>query len=317
MPNSDWFKRHKDNLAKWLLRVLITIVVLVVGGAAIVRGLAEQSEYEWAAYQRKAEYTTESYSPAYEACLSLSGPSQSDCITEANNEYRENDRKEQDLVAQQTTAVWTFLMGCAAIVGMMLSGLGVYLVWTTFAETRKANQIALNSATHEFGASLIIQKANIQIESDAIEMHLTIVNVGRGSANDIEISATYEAVDDWLYRDKQRTATGKTVRNISNILPSSFFKGEEAEEGGAAHLIWYNRDDDFKRTPIEAYDFIENGPYPSIQFKILVRWKTAFGASQPLWAYFSVTDFEKTESIFGPIAQANVTSISQRQVDGN
>jgi hypothetical protein len=167
MHDSDRLKRDTGSLTKWLLRALIALVILSVGGAVIVRGLTEQSEYEWSSNQRNSEYTAEAYGPAYDACLRLTDERQPDCITKANNEYRENERKEQDLIAQQTTAVWTFLMGCAAIIGMMLSALGVYLVWTTFEETRKSNDISNNNLRLQsalvFPKLEVIPEINIQL----------------------------------------------------------------------------------------------------------------------------------------------------------
>lgn len=65
-----------------------------------------------------------------------------DCIAEANHAARENEREEQDLAAQKITAWWTKVMGIAAMVGMGLSAVGVWLVKTTFEETRKSNDIA-------------------------------------------------------------------------------------------------------------------------------------------------------------------------------
>lgn len=48
----------------------------------------------------------------------------------------------EDLKAQRQMALWTRLMGAAAIVGIAISVVGIGLVYTTFAETRKANEIA-------------------------------------------------------------------------------------------------------------------------------------------------------------------------------
>lgn len=73
-------------------------------------------------------------------CLTSIAPS--DCIAEANQSARENEREEQDLAAQKITAWWTKVMSIAALIGIAVSAAGVYLVKTTFDETRKANDLS-------------------------------------------------------------------------------------------------------------------------------------------------------------------------------
>jgi hypothetical protein len=65
-----------------------------------------------------------------------------DCVDEARQAQRENEREEQDLAAQKVTAWWTKVMGLAALIGMALSAVGVWLVKTTFDETRRNNEIS-------------------------------------------------------------------------------------------------------------------------------------------------------------------------------
>jgi hypothetical protein len=152
MPRSNWRERFTPKL---IAGIAVWTLIALIGVGAIARGVLEQVEYEGRSYERSAKYTADTYSPAYDSCFRLPVDSQANCVAEANNEYRENERKEQDLIAQQTTAVWTFLMGCAAIIGMSLSALGVYLVWTTFRETRKANEKAAEANSIAQNASKV------------------------------------------------------------------------------------------------------------------------------------------------------------------
>ena len=55
---------------------------------------------------------------------------------------RDKQREYEDLVSQRKSALWAMIMGVAALAGMALSVVGVVLVWTTFNETRRANEIA-------------------------------------------------------------------------------------------------------------------------------------------------------------------------------
>jgi hypothetical protein len=75
-------------------------------------------------------------------CGGLSGQARSDCADPIEEAARSAQRDEYDLAAQETVAVWTAVMGGVAVFGVALSAVGVFLVWTTFAETRKANDIA-------------------------------------------------------------------------------------------------------------------------------------------------------------------------------
>jgi len=134
MSGSNWH----DGLAT---KLIVGTVVVIIGAGTILWGVSEQAEYDWESNQRRSEYASDTYGPAYNACLVLPRERQPHCIAEAEDGYRDNQRDEQDLIAQQTTAIWTFLMGCAAIVGMMLSAVGVYLVYTTFQATQHANQL--------------------------------------------------------------------------------------------------------------------------------------------------------------------------------
>jgi hypothetical protein len=224
MSDSDWFERHQIGIKKWSFRLFVGVLILGLGGAAIIRGLSEQSEYEWASYQRNSEYTADSYSPAYDACLRLSVDRQPDCVSKANNEYRENERKEQDLVAQQTTAVWTFLMGGAAIVGMMLSALGVYLVYTTFDETRKANGIAVdtNRAWISFVAN---ENGHLTIGHDRIEYAISVNLDNHGARPAINVRGRIIAYintepKDLMLLARRMFQTGEDQSQVLTVFPN-------------------------------------------------------------------------------------------------
>jgi hypothetical protein len=98
---------------------IVSLAVLAAGVWAFYWGHSKQIEYQRDAYEHQREYTRSSYAPARDVCFALPFQHQANCIAEATNKARENERAEQDLVAQRITAVWTFLMGSAAIVGMM------------------------------------------------------------------------------------------------------------------------------------------------------------------------------------------------------
>jgi hypothetical protein len=145
MFRGDWRKRLTPKLIAWSV---VCLLALLVGFGAIFYGVSEQIKNDRHSYERKSEYAKDTYRPAHVACLAQAAENQSNCIARVNDEYRKNERDQDDLAAQQTTAVWTFLMGCASIIGMMLSAVGVILVWTTFHQTRRSASAAVDAINH-------------------------------------------------------------------------------------------------------------------------------------------------------------------------
>jgi hypothetical protein len=96
-----------------------------------------------------AEYSRHTAYQEKKACRGVVTAQLSQCRADAKAEYSQkradNRREYDDLVAQQTSALWTGIMGIAALTGMVLSVIGVGLVWTTFEATRKANKIAMDT----------------------------------------------------------------------------------------------------------------------------------------------------------------------------
>jgi hypothetical protein len=113
--------------------------------SAINWGWSKQAVYERAAYERTAEYQQYAYHPALRRCIGVPTASQADCIADARKAERENARAESDLEAQRITALWTYIMGGAAITGMLLSAIGVGLIWTTFRETKRSADTAISN----------------------------------------------------------------------------------------------------------------------------------------------------------------------------
>lgn len=120
------------------------VTALIFG---IVYGLNQQALYEQEAQHRSADYTARAANQITQSCLGVAASEKPKCLKEEATEYklkiRDNSREQQDLAAQQTSALWTGIMGVAALIGMALSAIGVALVWTTFQETKQTNLIAM------------------------------------------------------------------------------------------------------------------------------------------------------------------------------
>jgi hypothetical protein len=192
MSDGDGRKRHSDGLvsATALLAVFLTAAV-----SFILFGYLEQVKYYRNANQNSDEYTRNTYAPEANRCLLRfsSSESQSDCIAKASNEERQYRRDEQDLAAQKTSAIWAFLMGSAALIGMVLSAYGVLLVWRTFKATREGNLIARQIGEAQTRAYVGIAHLNVVFgENDAfIKADASFVNTGQTPARNAMVSVVW------------------------------------------------------------------------------------------------------------------------------
>lgn len=91
--------------------------------------------------------------------LCVVGPLQArlECAKEIIAANRESERGERDLQAQEAMARWTFVMGGVAAFGVLISLIGVGLVYVTFRETRRAADAGLeaNSIARETGQAQV------------------------------------------------------------------------------------------------------------------------------------------------------------------
>lgn len=104
-----------------------------------------------------------------------------DCVEKTRQAQRENERDEYDLAAQRIMAWWTKVMGVAALIGMGISAVGVWLIKTTFDETRKANKIA-NKSIDSFRkreVGMLVPKFSFKGDGqNADEFCLELINIG-------------------------------------------------------------------------------------------------------------------------------------------
>lgn len=137
-----------------MLRGYRSIVAALVGigliAAGIGYGLAEQSGYADRAYDQSANYAKNTADQITKTCFRLTRSEQPKCFHEGAERYRldtsDKQREYEDLIAQRKAALWSMIMGVAALIGMALSVVGVILVWLSFAEQRTANQLARDDA---------------------------------------------------------------------------------------------------------------------------------------------------------------------------
>ncbi|WP_443972162.1 hypothetical protein [Sphingobium sp. CR28] len=140
MPKRDWGAKSKAGLALGGVACALAMALVISWGQS------EGAKYQREADEHAREYSAYTYEKVANTCVQMTVAKKTECLDEARHERRAYEREEYDLVAQRTSALWTYIMGGSAVFGMILSAFGVYLVWATFAETREANVIARRQA---------------------------------------------------------------------------------------------------------------------------------------------------------------------------
>jgi hypothetical protein len=186
--NAIFDVEKRNRISVWLLGGIATLFCVTAAIYAYSWGISKQAEYEWTANENARKYANYTYGPERSACLREPIQNQPYCIAQADDKKRDYQRNEDDLIAQKSTAVWTFLMGCAAIVGVALSALGIFLVWTTFRATREGNNIAREIGEAQVRAYLSVASATYQLGKKSISARVSITNVGQSTASSVKIS---------------------------------------------------------------------------------------------------------------------------------
>lgn len=131
------------------------------------------------------------------AIVAASGEEQ--CIDSENEAANEAERSVYDLEAQQLMANWTRVMGKAAIIGMAVGILGLFLIFVTFWETRKAANLSRDT----FNAYMDIERAIVEVSAGnalylengcdgRISFFISGRNVGRSGARILEFGLVFE-----------------------------------------------------------------------------------------------------------------------------
>jgi hypothetical protein len=181
------------NWRKGVAAKLGLFIALAISASAIGwgwnYGLTQEFTYEQEARQAHAKYTkngcNEIAKPKPQVASVKKAESEPCAPNEKAQEENDNRRDYADLVAQRSSALWAKIMGIAALIGMGLSFVGVALVWTTFRETRKANDIAA-----KFQRAVIVPKLNIVDSSERTYVcSVEAENVGASPAVDVHVFA--------------------------------------------------------------------------------------------------------------------------------
>jgi hypothetical protein len=162
---------------------LLFAVIFATG--IIGYGLWESAKYERQSNTNTNHYSEYTRKKIAETCVAITPVEKAKCMYEARDQEREYQYNQSDLVAQRKSALWAYIMGLAAVIGMALSALGVWLVKTTFDETRKANLLTKRNARAFVEPAFRMTEGNRFISS---KIGIFGLNVGEGTAQNAVLS---------------------------------------------------------------------------------------------------------------------------------
>ncbi|HZG32464.1 MAG TPA: hypothetical protein VEZ59_04270 [Sphingopyxis sp.] len=139
MPEKS--KNDKTKVGLVVGIVLATLAVL----AFLCWGYWQNSRYDVEASENSRAIQARQTDFTQQHCSKMSEMEKVPCVAAAVQVQVEGQRGEQELAAQRQSALWSFVMGVAAVIGMGVSFVGVGLVWTTFEATRRGNQLTIDA----------------------------------------------------------------------------------------------------------------------------------------------------------------------------
>ncbi|WP_430416726.1 hypothetical protein [Parasphingorhabdus sp.] len=211
--------------------VVLTIVLLGFG-------LFQHANYHNDASRNAAHYSENAKDNIAIKCLDLTGQARSDCANEIEDAARANERDEYDLYSQKAMALWTAIMGGMAVVGVSLSGVGVYLIWQTFGQSQTAAKAAQDThhsyIANERAVFRPIEEADI---SDApnrphmLRFEAKVDNRGRGNGIIKKIAIIASDNGEWPQDFPNEIKTSHFVKTGSRGKPPAIdFKPPEGTE---------------------------------------------------------------------------------------
>ena len=285
------------------------ILAALIAIAFIGWGLWQSAEYQRQANDQTSKYAAYTDQEIRQTCVGSASADKANCIAKARNEQRGNQRNEQDLVAQRQSALWAYIMGAAAVIGMGLSVIGVFLVWTTFRETRQANVIAreaMEAQTRPW-IRLAARPYRSRREGTTVKASVTVraENVGNAPANYVSLVPTI-LDGEW------------STPRILNAAPNFFDDGRASQNAPVRDLnlhdrILFQQEEWNYDCKVEATNFPEdcrvgcmvvalryNAPDSAkARYTILVfdmAWRKGFKTTKSVRAEVDVMSFEERAS---------------------
>lgn len=179
-----------------ILGILTAIVALVLC-CSIVGMLAYSSGQEAERLNKTpAAYNKAAKNKAQEDCVGRKGNAAFECIYEKVASSKQQAHDEQDLMAQQKSANGTMITAGIALIGLFVSGVSMWLLYTTFQATRAGNKISENVGYYQLRPFLIASGFEwIQFQDDQTATFMRIcinwMNAGNTPASDVSFDVLH------------------------------------------------------------------------------------------------------------------------------
>lgn len=250
---------------------LVLIVVVLVGIVAFQKSGYEHvnpvsNEYETSEYQKRANARVEN------ECSGIQGVDFAKCANEIEKAARDAHRSQKDLKAQRYMALWAFFMAAAGIVGLIVTGVGLYFIYRTLVASEKATKAAVEAVnvTRDMGERQI--RAYLAVENS------TVRNLAVGQNMKIEFSLKNSG------QSPAKNVSVETIICFTDEDPNSkklYFGTIPA--GSRAHVSAggdYRQFRNYETTIDQSvFDNITNGTI-HILFAGVIKYKDVFGATR-------------------------------------
>jgi hypothetical protein len=171
MSDSGRGKFSKTGLKWSIAAASLFVAALTAGGACVQSGYYQQAANQTAKHQRWAKNEIRA------GCPSFANLTKTECTYQATQAAQENERAEYDLYAQRTSALWAAIMAFAALLGIGLSGVGIWLIKVTYDATKATNEAYIAAER----GWLKVQPMGAQKPdgSDVVEVQIVATKTGR------------------------------------------------------------------------------------------------------------------------------------------
>lgn len=195
MSRGDWGGQHQA-LAGAICIVAGLIAIITAWSIGSLHG--EQAERHQDSPRQYAE-SAKTYIDR--ACANLSQPAMLECAEEAIQRSADAAHSEQDLIAQQDSAFAAKVMLGVSTGGTIIGFVGLWFIFHTLAETRKAaratirgamaarraNRLAQETARDQLRAYVDINKAMTADEDGWPSVHVWVKNFGQTPATKVHV----------------------------------------------------------------------------------------------------------------------------------
>lgn len=195
-------------IRNWIIALLGILGVALVMWAVYETG-RHLGEVEAESSIHSSRYARQAAAEIERSCIGEQNSDIGECAAEIISRSNEEQRAQDDLIAQTEMATWAFWMLIATVAMAVLTGIGVVFVWQTLEATRRmaADTNTMTEDTRKIGEAQT--RAYLTVDSVKIvgiqpgkipEIILVIKNTGNSPAMRVNIQSTHLAAPNAPFR---------------------------------------------------------------------------------------------------------------------